>query len=177
MLTASPGPFARASPMDARVGFAPRRHALFREHSARVPPTGLDGPLSVSAAAGMQRGSVALTYLDVVLVLLVAVPALALGAPALGYTVGAAAWILQRGASVLVDRRLEQVTELRRRLGLGVTSSMLRVWLLAVTIIVVGVAGERADGLTAALVIFTAFSVYFVHSAIEHASRKRQDGS
>ena len=119
----------------------------------------------------------ALPYLDVILVLLVAIPALALGAPALGYTVGATAWILQRAVSVVVDRRLEHVTELRRRLGLGVASSMIRVWLLAVTIIVVGVAAERSDGLTAALVIFAAFSVYFVHSAIEHASRKREAGS
>ena len=118
-----------------------------------------------------------LPFLDVVLVLLMAIPALAMGAPALGYTVGATAWILQRAASVLVDRRLEQVTELRRRLGLGVASSMLRVWLLAVTIIVVGVAGSRADGLTAALVIFAAFSVYFVRSAIEHATRKREASS
>ncbi|HUR85168.1 MAG TPA: hypothetical protein VMY78_07475 [Solirubrobacteraceae bacterium] len=119
----------------------------------------------------------ALTYLDVVLVLLVAFPALAMGAPVLGYTVGAAAWILQRLASVAVDRRLAQVTELRRRLGLGVASSLLRVWLLAVTIIVVGIAGARADGLTAALVIFAAFSVYFAGSAIEHAKRKREASS
>jgi hypothetical protein len=129
--------------------------------------------LSVSASATFERGSVALTYLDIVLVVVVAVPALALGAPELGYTVGAAAWIIQRIASVEVDRRLEQVTELRRRLGLGVASSMLRVWLLAVTIMVVGVAAARADGLTAALVIFGAFSVQFAGSAIAHVTRNR----
>jgi hypothetical protein len=116
---------------------------------------------------------VALTYLDIVLVLVVAVPALALGAPELGYAVGAGAWILQRIASVQVDRRLEQVTELRRRLGLGVASSMLRVWLLAVAIMVVGIAGARADGLTAALVIFGAFSLQFAQSAIAHVTERR----
>ena len=115
----------------------------------------------------------ALTYLDIVLVLVVAIPALAAGAPELGYAVGAAAWILQRIASVEVDRRLASVGELRRRLGLGVASSMLRVWLLAVTIMVVGVAAERADGLTAALVIFGAFSVQFALSAIAHVTQKR----
>ncbi len=119
----------------------------------------------------------ALTYLDIVLVAVVAVPALALGAPALGYTVGATAWILQRLASVVVDRKLENVTDLRRRLGLGVTSSMLRVWLLAVTIIVVGVAATRADGLTAALVIFGAFSFYFVRSAIAHMTESRSSNA
>lgn len=115
----------------------------------------------------------ALTYLDIVLVLVVAIPALALGAPELGYTVGAAAYIVQRIASVEIDRRLESVTELRRRLGLGVTSSMVRVWLLAVAILVVGVTATRADGLTAALVIFAAFSVNFARSAIAHVTRNR----
>lgn len=115
-----------------------------------------------------------LTYLDIVLVLVVAVPALALGAPELGYVVGAAAWIVQRIASVEIDRRLEAVTELRRRLGLGVVSSMVRVWLLAVTIMVVGVAGSREDGLTAALVIFGAFSIHFGQSALAHVMRKRE---
>jgi hypothetical protein len=130
--------------------------------------------LSVSASASFERGSVVLTYVDIVLVLVVAVPALALGAPELGYIVGAAAWIVQRIASVEIDRRLEAVTELRRRLGLGVVSSMVRVWLLAVTIMAVGVAGSRADGLTAALVIFGAFSIHFGQSALAHVMRKRE---
>jgi hypothetical protein len=117
---------------------------------------------------------VALVYLDIVLVLIVAVPALALGAPTLGYAVGGAAWILQRVASVRLERRLAEVSDLRRRLGLGVASSMLRVWLLAVTIILVGVMGTRADGLTAALVIFGAFSLYFVRSAFAHMAQSRR---
>ena len=112
-------------------------------------------------------------YLDVVLVLIAAVPALSLGAPVLGYVVGAVAWILQRIVSVAVDRRLENERDLRRRLGLGVTSSMLRVWVLGCTILVVGVAGSRPDGLTAALVVFGAFSIYFVISAVTHRQRKR----
>lgn len=119
----------------------------------------------------------ALTYLDIVLVLVVAIPALALGAPELGYTVGAAAYIVQRIASVEIDRRLESVTELRRRLGLGVTSSMVRVWLLAVAILVVGVTATRADGLTAALVIFGAFSANFARSAISHMTQTRRAAS
>jgi hypothetical protein len=107
------------------------------------------------------------------LVLLVAAPALALGAPALGYTVGGAAWILLRVASVQIERQLAVVRDLRRRLGLGVAFSMLRVWLLACAIIVVGVAGSRPDGLTAALLIFGAFSLCFVRSAFAHMTRSR----
>lgn len=133
--------------------------------------------MSVSAFPTAERRSVPLLYLDIVLVLIAAVPALALGAPALGYTVGAAAWILQRLAAVEVERRVADVKDLRRRLGLGVTSSMLRVWLLAVTIMVVGVAATRADGLTAALVIFGAFSTYFARSAMAHMAESRTRGT
>jgi hypothetical protein len=133
--------------------------------------------LSVSAVAIAESPPVPLLYLDVVLVVLVALPALALGAPALGYTVGGAAWILQRLVSVGLDRRIADVKDLRRRLGLGVTSSMVRVWMLAVTIMVVGVAGSRADGLTAALVIFGAFSTYFGRSALAHMAESRKTAS
>ena len=129
--------------------------------------------MSVSASATHERGADALLYLDVVLVLIVAVPALAAGAPVLGYIVGATAWIVARLASVVVDKRIAMVPDLRRMLALGVAYKMLRVWMLAIAIIVAGVAGARADGLTAALVIFGGFSVHFAASAISHVSQKR----
>jgi hypothetical protein len=116
---------------------------------------------------------VALLYFDVLLVLVVAVPALAAGAPALGYAVGGAAWILGRLASAAAERRIAGITDLRRRLGFGVAFSMLRVWMLACAIIVVGLAGTRADGLTAALVIFGAFSVYFLRSAFAQYMQRK----
>jgi hypothetical protein len=50
---------------------------------------------------------------------------------------------------------------------------MLRVWVLACTILAVGVASSRPDGLTAALVIFGGFSVHFASSAIAHVTQKR----
>jgi hypothetical protein len=131
--------------------------------------------LSVSASASFhERKSGAVLYLDIVLVVIAAVPALALGAPVLGFTVGAVAWILGRVVSVEVERRLASVGDLRRRLGLGVTSAMLRVWLLAVTIMVTGVTATRADGLTAALVIFGAFSIYLARSAFAHMAESRE---
>jgi hypothetical protein len=130
--------------------------------------------MTATPPTSFARGSTVLPYLDIVLVVLVAVPALALGAPALGYAVGAGAWILQRIASVRVERQLSEVKDLRRRLGFGVATSMTRVWLLAIAIMVVGVASSRPDGLTAALVIFGAFSVHFGRSALVHMAEKRQ---
>jgi hypothetical protein len=116
---------------------------------------------------------VALLYLDIVLVLLVAAPALAAGAPALGYLVGATAWIVLRIASDAFDKRLATERDLRRRLGLGVASSLARVWILACAIMIVGVTASRPDGLTAALVIFGAFSVYFVRKALAQREQAR----
>jgi hypothetical protein len=76
-----------------------------------------------------------------------------------------------RLAQIAMDKQLVNVHDLRRRLGLGVAFSMLRVWLLASVIIVCGLAVSRADGLTAALVIFGAFSVNFLRNAVSHISQ------
>jgi hypothetical protein len=106
---------------------------------------------------------VVLRYLDVALVAIAAGPALALGAPAFGYALGAATWILQRIIAV-TDRRLmaRKGTDPRKQLGVNLIEAFGRIWLLAGAIIVAGVAGGRADGLTAALVIIGAYSVAFV---------------
>lgn len=94
--------------------------------------------------------------LDVAAVVLAALPALLLGAPALGYLVGAGAWVLQ---SVLahVDRRWIE----RMPFGAALFEAFGRIWLLAGAIVIAGVAGGRADGLTAAVTIFVAYSIAF----------------
>lgn len=128
----------------------------------------------MSASATFERGPGALLYIDVALVLILAAPVLSAGAPVLGYTVGGAAWILARLVSIVVDRRIAQVPDLRRMLGIGVAYKMLRVWFLAIAIIVAGVVGARTDGLTAALVVFGGFSVHFAASAFAHVAQKRR---
>jgi hypothetical protein len=125
----------------------------------------------IAVSATHDRGSVALLYLDIVLVLIGTVVALALGAAAVGLVAGAAAWIVLRFAQIAMDKQLVNVYDLRRRLGLGVAFSMLRVWLLATVIIVCGLAVSREDGLTAALIIFGAFSVNFLRNAVSHISQ------
>jgi hypothetical protein len=102
-----------------------------------------------------------LRYLDVVLVALVAGPAIALGAPAVGYAVGATAWILQRVVAEVNRRWIAKVTEPRRQLGFNLFEAFGRTWLLAGGIVIGGLIA-RADGLTAAVVIFGAYSVAFM---------------
>ncbi len=101
---------------------------------------------------------VVLRYLDVVLVAVAAAPALALGAPVLGYTLGGGGWILQRILAAVDKRWISRVTDARKRLGVNLFEAFARIWLLAAAIIVSGVTA-RADGLTAALIILGAYSV------------------
>lgn len=104
----------------------------------------------------------ALKYIDVVIVVIATIPALALGAPTLGYAVGAAAWLLQR-ALQLVDRRATaRVDDSLRRAGVRLFEAFGRIWLLAGAIVLADLIGGRKDGLTAALVICAAYSVAFV---------------
>ena len=103
----------------------------------------------------------AFKFLDVPLVVIGAIIALVLGAPALGVIVGAAGWILQRAIQI-TDRRLTaRIEDSLRRAGMRSAEAFGRIWLLAGAIIVAAVAGGRKDGLAAAILIFAAYTVAF----------------
>ena len=108
-------------------------------------------------------------YLDVVLVLLAAPFVVLMDLPVLGYLVGGGAWILQRLAAGAVDRVAARQADYRRALGLGMASSMARAWLVALSILAVGLVAEREDGLTAALTVLIAFTLYLGASLLLHA--------
>src|SRR5580692_4408805 len=93
-------------------------------------------------------------------------PALALGAPVTGYSIGAGTWVVQR-IIAQADRRWVGKAEPRKQLGLSLFESFGRIWLLAGGIVAAGVLGGRADGLTAALVIFCAYSIAFATRLID----------
>jgi hypothetical protein len=99
-------------------------------------------------------------YLDVVLVVLAVPVALALGAPAVGVVVSAAAWLIQRvlaraGQRWIAGRGADA------RFGLNLVDGFGRIWLLAAAIVLAAVIGGRRDGLAAALLIFCAYSIAF----------------
>lgn len=112
-------------------------------------------------ATSEQPLTVIVRYLDVALLAIVAVPALALGAPVLGYAVGAGAWILQRIIAATDRRLMSSMINPQRRLGFSLFEPFVRIWLLAGAIVLAGVAGGRSDGLTAAILIFAAYSIAF----------------
>ena len=118
--------------------------------------------MAVGAEAVSSHPMPLLRYLDVVVVVLAAIPALALGAPMLGYALGGGAWILQRVIQANDQRLYAALREPRHQVGARLFEAFGRIWLLAAAIVVAAVAGHRADGLTAALVVFVAYSIAFV---------------
>jgi hypothetical protein len=107
---------------------------------------------------------VVVRWVDVVVLVLATPFALLMGAPTLGYVVGAVAWILSRLAGVLVERFARTRDDVRTVVGLNFAALLGRSWLVGLTILAVGLLGERKDGLTAAILMLAAFTLYFMTS-------------
>jgi hypothetical protein len=108
---------------------------------------------------------IALRYLDLVL-LVVALPVfLAGGLPMLGYAAGAAAWLVQRGIQVALNRRAAAADDPRTVVGIAAGSMIGRAWLVALTIFAAGLVDEEA-GLAAAVLVIVLFTAYFTVSMI-----------
>jgi hypothetical protein len=94
--------------------------------------------------------------------LVVALPVFLLaGLPLLGYLAGGAAWIVQRGIQVAVQRRASASDDPRTVVGLAAGSMILRSWIVAGAVFVVGVAGSNEDGLAAGVLAISLFTIYF----------------
>jgi hypothetical protein len=101
-----------------------------------------------------------LRYLDLVLLVL-ALPVFILGGfPIGGYLAGGGAWIAQRILQVGLAQRARESTDPRTVAGLAIASMILRGWLVALSIFLVGV-GDNDAGLAAAVLVISLFTVYF----------------
>lgn len=105
-------------------------------------------------------------WLDVVLVVLAAPFVILMGLPVLGYAVGATAWIANRLIGVGVEKLAGGQQDVRRAVGLNLFALIARSWLVGLSILAVGLAGDREDGLTAAILVLAAFTLYFVTSLL-----------
>lgn len=101
-------------------------------------------------------------YVDLI-ALVLALPVFLLGDfPLLGYAVGAAVWLVQRGVQSLAARRAKEELahgEKQRAMGIVAGSGLGRVWLMAAVVLVVGAAVEREAGLAAAVLIVVLFTI------------------
>src|ERR1044072_3265377 len=127
--------------------------------------------LSVPADPAVAGGPISdpltfVRYLDIIVVVLAAPFVVLLGAPVLGYVVGAAAWIIQRVAAITIEHQAERAGDSRRALGLNMASLVIRAWLIGLTILAVGLIAEREDGLAAGITVLVAFTGYFSTSLI-----------
>jgi hypothetical protein len=121
--------------------------------------------LEGSDAAGKSgRPPLALRYADIGL-LIVALPVFVVaGLPLLGYAVCAAAWLLQHAILLLAERGASAALargDRRRALGTIGIATLGRVWLVTLAILLVGILGEREDGLAAAVLALILVTIHF----------------
>ena len=83
--------------------------------------------------------------------------------PMLGYAVAAAAWLVQHAILACADRASAAALasgDRRRALGIVGAATLGRVWLVALAILLVGLLGEREDGLAAAVLCLALVTVH-----------------
>ena len=137
----------------------------------------LDGS---DAAGTAGRPSWALRYPDLGLLAL-ALPVFVLAdLPLVGYAAAAAAWIAQH--LVLAFAQGRATAALRRgdrRIALATigAATLGRVWLVTLTILAVGLAGEREDGLAAAVLCVLLVTLHLAALGLEKLLYPESDGS
>ncbi len=81
-----------------------------------------------------------------------------------GYVVCAAVWLTQRAVQGVAERRAQRLLEDGNRknaMGVVAATTMGRVWLVALSILLVGKIADREDGLAAAVLTLVLVTVYF----------------
>jgi hypothetical protein len=135
------------------------------------PETVADGENRAAAPPAAKRGAPALLKNFDLVVLAIGVPVVLLAdLPVLGYAVGAAAWIAQRLLFVYGQRRTRAALRSGdRRAALGWTgfATLGRVWLVTISVLLVGLLGARADGLTAAVLSAILVTVFLIGQAVD----------
>jgi hypothetical protein len=106
----------------------------------------------------------ALRYLDLVL-LIVAVPVfLAADLPIVALVVIAVVWLLQHGIEIAADRssaRALAAGNRRAAMGWIGATTLARVWIIALAVLLVGVIDSKDAGLAAAVLAAILFTVHF----------------
>jgi hypothetical protein len=114
-----------------------------------------------------------LSFFDVIVLVVAAPIMLLLGVPAVGYGIGAGAWIALRGVGVAVERYAAGVPEFNRTIGLRLGFMLSRIFLLAIAVILVRQSDGKNAGLTCLAVIVFAFTVSLITSALTRPRRSR----
>ena len=114
--------------------------------------------MSLSAAGSAEPTMPLLRYFDVVLVVVAAPIMLLIGVPAVGYLLGAGAWIALRAVGVAADRLAVGTSDTSRQISIRMAFMLSRLFLLALAVILARQSSQN-DGLTALVVIVFAFTM------------------
>jgi uncharacterized membrane protein YkgB len=100
------------------------------------------------------------------------------GLSMLGYAVGAAAWLAQRGIQMIATSRanVELAAGNRQKaMGIVAATTLGRVWLMATVVLLVGLA-DREAGLSSAVLVLVLFTVSFAAQGIAHLFSEPEAG-
>ncbi len=123
-----------------------------------------------NSPSAIPDGFAPLRYLDVVLILVAAPILLLIGVPAVGYAVGAGAWLALRIVGIGLERYVRASTDMRRQISLRLAYLLARVFLLALAVILVRRGEGKNDALATLGVVVVAFTIQLV---ISYAERPR----
>jgi hypothetical protein len=112
-------------------------------------------------------------YLDVILVALTLPVLVLIGLPALGALAGGGAWIVSRLLAVFFEDKARQRGDLRQAVGINLAAMIVRAWIVALTVLTVGLVASREDGAMAAALGLCAFTVYFAMTAVGRSSGRK----
>lgn len=109
-------------------------------------------------------------YVDLVVLAAALAVFLLGGLPMLGFAAGAGAWLAQRGIQAIAGRRAAaELAAGRRQRAMAIVASTTlgRVWLMALAVLLTGLA-EREAGLTSAILLAALFTISFAAQGIAH---------
>ena len=124
--------------------------------------------LALEPSSGASRGRLGqiARYADLVL-LAVALPVfLIAGLPIVGYLAVAAGWLAQRAVQYWAATRVAQATERTTALRVIAITFMARLWLVTISILLVGILAEDEAGLSAAILAAALVTANFAGEAL-----------
>jgi hypothetical protein len=114
-------------------------------------------------------------YADLAVLVLALPVFLLIGASMLGYFAMAVAWLVQRGVQLAAERAATRALRegvRRNALGFLAGATLARLWIVTLTILVVGLAGSREAGLAAAVLALVLVTVSLGCRAFIHVFLK-----
>lgn len=117
-------------------------------------------------------------HVDLLVLAAAAVVFVIAGFPLLGYAVGAAAWLAQRGIQWLAQRRSAEALKAgnrQRAMGIIAATTLGRVWLMATVVLLVGIA-QRTAGLSSAVLLAALFTISMGSSGLAYLLQPESQG-